>query len=767
MARPSLPWRTQPPAIEDPEQGRAPLDYLGDERDSGGSNIAALGEWADGRTQPHLTENDIGDLGDDEKEPQGHELDDGDAEGTGEEEDDDELPDFVEVGKKAYRASTTYFDSNFRKDLDNSLRAFNSQHPSDSKYNSETFAKRSKLYRPKTRTVMRKNEAALCAALFSNLDLIETQAVDSSNKEELVSAEVMKEVLQQRLTVSIPWFQFSIGGFQDAMGQGAAIAKIDWCHRGLTRRDGKYVVHEDRPTMELVPLENFRFDPSALWYDVVGTSPYLIEEIPMYVGEVVERMNRDDPKGKRWHKLSMDQLLMARENSDDSTRAARTNQNQDASQQDREVHDYDVVWVHRHIHRYQGEDFEFYMLASRYLLTDPEPLEANIWHGDRNYVIGTWNIETHKPLPSSLPTMGRGLQDETNDIGNQRGDNVKLVLNKRWFAKRSANVDTTSLVRNVPGGVTMVNDVEKDVKEVSWPDITQSAYEEQARVDADFDALLGNFNPAQLGPGGRNPRESFRTVNAVQSPALMMTEYALMTYVQTFLLPCLRMLVLVEQYYESDMVLLAVAGQKAKIAQRFGVDEVTDAILEKRIAVNVNIGMGATDPVMKMQRFSQAVTAYANVCKAPPPGLDLKEVGKEFMALAGYQDGIRFLPGDADPEKLKLTQTVKALQAKLAKADLERHNKHESNVVKLQTSREANLTKLIATDKGHTKEGRHLLVGHLMELEKMDRQQEAQRAQLEQQGDQTLVQQNQNQAGQMALQAARPSPNVPGKGRAA
>lgn len=760
MARASVPWRTQPPAISEPPEGRAPLDYMGDEEDRGGANVVSESEWADGGGVRGLDENS---LGDGERQAMGPDDTPDDEEEEG---DDDELPDFQLIGKNAFRTSTTYFDSNFRKDLDNSLRAFNNQHPSDSKYNGETFNKRSKLYRPKTRTIMRKNEAALCSALFSNLDLIETQAVDGSNKEEIVSADVMKEVLQQRLTVSIPWFKFSIGGLQDAMNQGPVIAHNFWCHRGITRRDGKYVVLEDRPCMELIPLENMRFDPSCSWVDPINTSPYLIQLIPMYIGDVKERMKRDDPKGRRWRTLSDDVLMMARDNSDDSTRAARTNQNQDASQQARDVTDYDIVWVHRHIHRWQGEDFEWYMLASKHMLTEPEPLEINVWFGERPYVMGAWTVETHKPVPASLPTLGRGLQDETNDIGNQRSDNVKLVLNKRWFAKRSANVDTNSLVRNVPGGVTMVNDVEKDVKEVTWPDVTQSAYEEQNRVDGDFDALLGNFNPMALGPGGRSPRESFGTINAVQSPALMMTEYTLMTYVQTFLLPCLRQLVLLEQYYESDMVLLAVAGQKAKIAQRFGVDEVTDAILEKRIAVNINIGMGATDPAMKMQRFAGGLKTYSEVCAKPPPGMDLKEVGKEIMALSGYQDGLRFF-NDQDPDKVKMTQMIALLQKKIALLEGKQHDKHESNVVKLQTSREANLTKLIAADKGHMKEGRHLLVGHLMQLELQDRQAEQQRQQQEMQGEQALTQQNQNQAGQMALQAAKPSPNVPGKGKAA
>ena len=763
MARQSVPWRTQPPAIQDPPQGAAPLETMGRDGEENGYQAVALGEWAGGGKQPALDEDSI--YGS-EREYGPDDVPDRDEREDDQEEPEDALPDFAKIGKDAFRTSTTYFDSNFRPQLDNSLRAFNNQHPSDSKYTTETFNKRSKLYRPKTRTIMRKNEAALCSALFSNMDLIETTAVDGTNKEEIVSADVMKEVLQQRLTVSIPWFQFSVGGLQDAQNQGAVVAHIYWRHRGINRADGRYEVVEDQPCMDLVPLENCRFAPSASWVDPVNTSPYWIEQIPMYVGDVKQRMEMDDPKGMKWHKLSDAQIAMARDNNDDSTRQSRTGLSQDPSQQATDVTDYDIVWVHRHIHRYKGEDFEFYMLASRYMLTDPEPLSKNVWHGQRPYVLGTWQIETHKPLPSSIPTLSRGLQDETNDIGNQRSDNVKLVLNKRWFAKRSANVDTNSLVRNVPGGVTMVNDVEKDIKEVTWPDVTQSAYEEQNRVDADFDALLGNFNPMAVAQGGRSPRESARTINAVASPAMMMTEYTLMTYVQTFLLPALRQLVLLEQYYESDMVLLAIAGQKAKIAQRFGVNEVTDAILEKRIAVNVNIGMGATDPTMKMARFSQAIHSFTEVCAKPPPGMDLKEVGKEFMALSGYQDGTRFFNAD-DPDKIKLMQQIQLLQRKLMKLELERTNKHESNVVRLQAAREGNMTKLVLAKQTHDKEGRHLLVGHLMELDKMQRTNEQQRQMQEQQGEQALTQQGAAQAGQMALQAAKPSPNVPGKGQAA
>lgn len=749
----------QPPHQPDPPEGNARLRRMADEQDEVGHPMEvpepppglddpdAKG-YREGRSSPAMQVEGSSNA----------------AEAQEEDEPDDSEPDWEIRARNAFRTSTDFFDSNFRKNLEDSLRAFNNQHPGDSKYTSETFRKRSNLYRPKTRTVMRKNEAALCAALFSNLDLIDCQAANPSEPEEIVSAEVMKELLQERLTVSMPWFQFTMGAMQDAQNQGVVIAHSYWEYTGNVR-DGQYRVKRDRPVQELIPLENFRFDPSAKWYDVVNTSPYLIELIPMYIGEVKERMRYPDPKGRKWHELDEQEIAACAEVSDESTRMARNNMQQDAPQQPREVTDYDVVWVHRHIHRWRGEDYEFYMLASKWLLTDPEPLEDNVWFGERPYVIGTCVLETHKSMPNSLVTLLRPLADEANDLQNQASDNLKFILNKAWFVKRSANVDTTSLVRNVPGRVTMVNDPEKDVKEVSWPDLPRSIFEEKNRNDADFDNLAGNFNPMTLAQT-RSPRESFRTVNAVQSPAMMMTEYTLMTLVQTFLIPCLRQLVLLEQYYETDQVLLSIAGKKAQVMQRFGVSEVTDAILEKRMAVNINLGMGATDPTMKQQRFQAALTTAAGLAKQPIPGLDLKECFKELLALAGYRDAIRFF-SDQDPEKAKLLMTIQGLMKKLGQYEMDKRNKHESNVVKLITAREGNLTKLALASKEDDHQSRHLLIGHLLQQETIDKQAEQSRTLQAEGAMQSQAQQAQGATQQQALQASKPQPGAAGKPGAA
>jgi hypothetical protein len=674
----STPWRPQPPSISDPEAGDKELDYLG----------------VDTETGPGMETADITD----EEQKKGQ-------------------PDWLKRAKDAYRFSTTYIDSNYRKQWDDSIRAFNNKHSGDSKYNTELFRKRSNLFRPKTRAIIRKNEAAAAAAFFSNVDLIDITATNQNDKAELISAEVTKQLIQYRLSKSIPWFQVCIGAIQDGHVQGAVAAHVHWKFYER-HEDGVRTQLEDKPAIDLIPIENLRIDPSADWMNPIGTSPYVIHIIPMYWCDVQEKMDYPNPKGQTWKRLASPQVFgRLNDSTDDSTRQARIQVSQDPTQQKREISDYDIVWVHRHIHRFDGEDWEFYTLASEKMLTDPEPLKKTVWHGVRPYVLGKVMLETHKPLSTPVPILVKPLQDEANDLQNQRMDNVKLVLNKRWFAKRGKNVDLASLVRNVPGGITLLDDPELDVKEITWPDVTQSSYLEQDRVDGDFTDLVGNFNPMQV-QAQRTGRESTNTMRMLQGPTNLLTEYMLKTFTETFVQPTLRLLMLLEQHYESDITLIALAGQKAQVMKRYGVSDVSDAILDNELNITVNVGMGATDPTMKMQRFLQWVMAFTQISKLPPAGIDLKEIWKEGAGLAGYQDGQRFILDGADPEKMKMQQQIQQLMQKLQKGPAEAAQaKHEKNIVDLQKAREANQTKLIIANKQHESKARIEIGKHILAKE--------------------------------------------------
>jgi len=673
----STSWRPQPPSITDPPPSTMtdyPITVGGSRRMSGG-DVGANGEHED-------------------------------------------KPDWMRRAKDALEFSTTYIDSNYRRQWEDSLRAFNNQHSSASKYNTEVFRKRSNLYRPKTRAVIRKNEAASAAAFFSNLDRVNIEPQNPSDKDQRMSAEVMQELIQYRLTKSIPWFLIVQGGLQDAQVQGACVAHVHWQYiPGKAKDDQPTDAMVDQPVVELLPIENVRFDPSASWLDPVNTSPYFIHLIPMYVCDVRDRMRRPDPKGRVWKQVSDSELARSMDTPDDSTRSARLGQQQDPSQQRRTVSDYDIVWVHRHIHRWNGEDWEFYTLQSDHLLTEPEPLRMTVFHGKRPYVIGNAILETHKPMPASVPKLSEGLQDEANEVMNQRLDNIKFVLNKRWIVKRGRNVDLQSLVRNVPGGITLADDVENDVREVNWPDVTGSAYEEQNRIDADFSDLVGNFDPMQI-QAMRSGNASNNTMRMLQGPSNLLTEYLLKTYVETFINPILRQLVLLEQSYETDPAVLNIAGQRAQLSQRFGVDAVTDDMLERELTVICNVGMGATDPVQKMNKFIVGLQAFQNVAMHPPPGINLGEVAKEIFGLAGYQDGQRFFDM-SDPDKAHAQQMIEALQQEVKILSGRVKEKESVQPTKLKIAQENNLTRLALAEIKTESSNKQLLARHLAELERL------------------------------------------------
>lgn len=682
------PWHPQPPEITDPPEGKSTPWEPGEE----------------GRVTGGL------------------ETDEANSDNT-----NDNQPDWLGRAKDALQFSTTYIDGNYRKNWDDSIRAFNNRHSSDSKYNTELYKKRSALYRPKTRAIIRKNEAAAASAYFSNVELISVDPRNEAIPEERAAAEVMQQILQYRLQESIPWFMLMMGAMQDSQVQGACIAHVHWRFVERTNSKGMSTSKEDQPVVDLIPIENMRIDPSASWLDPIGTSPYLIHLIPMYWTDVKDRMENPDPKGRRWKKIPASRAFGAKYDTDDSTRQARHGYSQDPSEQQRHISDYDIVWIHRHIHKWRGEDWEFYTLASEIMLTEPVLLRDSVWHGERPYVMGRAIVETHKAIPSSLPMLLKGLQEEANEISNQRMDNVKFVLNKAYLVKRGKNVDMGSLVRNVPGRITLVDDPEKDVQEMNWPDVTQSAYLEQDRLDGDFNDLGGNFSPMQV-QTQRSPRESTHTMKMLQAPSNLMTEYMLKTHTETFAQPVLRQIMLLEQHYETDGTIMALAGQKAKIAQRYGINEVTDEMMDRHMNLTVNVGMGATDPVMKLQRFVYAISSYANITKAPPPGIDLKSVWKEMAGLSGYQDGQRFLIDGVDPQVAKLSQTVQQMQKLIQQLQMQVKNKEGANIAKLEANKHStdakeriahhnNITKLLTAKMQTGDHDQSRLIEHAMDME--------------------------------------------------
>lgn len=568
-------------------------------------------------------------------------------------------PDFLQLANDAYESSESYVDSYLRKQWEDGLKQWQSKHASGSKYNADAYKGRSRLFRPRTRAVIRKNEAAAATAFFSTQDIVNIEPVDDSNELDLLTAELTNGLVNHRLQNTIPWFMILNGAYQSAQVHGQVCSYQSW------KYDGK----RDEPCIDLRPIENIRIDPAADWLDPINSSPYVIDLIPMYVGDIEERMDSvDDKTGEaKWIKADEKTLLSATNEYYDSTRITREDRNDTKANTDSQNNKFSTAWVRRNIIRVSGQDWVFYTLGGEHLLSKPKKLEEVYFTGERPYVMGCAVLEAHKTYPSSVCDLTRDVQTEINDTCNQRMDNVKFVLNKRYFAKRNRQVDTRSLTRNTPGSVTMMTDPETDVVVQSTPDVTSSAFQEQDRLNLDFDDLAGTFSGSSV-QANRKLNETVGGMNLMSQGANQLGEYQLRTFVETWVEPVIKQLVKLELKYETDETILAIAGKKSDTFVKYGFSEVTDKMLTGNLIVSVNVGTGAANPQTQVERFFFGLNSLAGVLGEDfVRDIDKEEVAKEVFGKLGYKDGLRFFNNDEeqDPRIAQYEQAIQELQRQL------------------------------------------------------------------------------------------------------
>ena len=432
-------------------------------------------------------------------------------------------------------------------------------------------------------------------------------------------------------------------------------------------------VISDAPSIRLVASENFRIDPASDWNDPINSSPFVIEIIPMYLQDVIERMSEIDPKTEepKWKRLTTGELMETTKRAEfDSTRQTRQGNRQDPiSDRTEEISDYTTVFIHKNIIRKDGKDWLFYTAGTKYMLTDPKPLldvYPHLKENERPYVMGGAVIEAHKTYPSSLVELSQDLQTAANDITNQRTDNVQLVLNKRYHIRRSANIDIHALKRSVPGGSVMMDDPMTDVQIVNTPDVTASSYEEQDRLNVDFDDIAGNFSQSTV-QTNRMMNETVGGMEMLSSNANSIIEYMIRTFAETWIEPVLMQIVRLEQYYETDEVVLNVAANRAEeesqtepgFFQRYGSDD--DYLLRHEMTVGVNVGMGATDPVRKIERLLLGIRTMGEINPEIISLLNQPEITKEVFGALGYKDSKRFITDQQPAQLEQLTAQVQEL----------------------------------------------------------------------------------------------------------
>ena len=107
-------------------------------------------------------------------------------------------------------------------------------------------------------------------------------------------------------------------------------------------------------------------------------------------------------------------------------------------------------------------------------------------------------------------------------------------------------------------------------------------------------------------------------------------DYDVRIFAFTYVEPVLRQLIHLEQAYETDETVIAVAAKKAKLWQAYGMSEVSDEVIAQELSIKVNVGIGATDPTQRLGRFMMAGEALQKLL-GPTIAMDInkQEVAEE------------------------------------------------------------------------------------------------------------------------------------------
>lgn len=597
--------------------------------------------------------------------------------GDGDDFDDDapELPDFLRLTRIAEAQAAMYMAQVNRRGWSQAYRAFHQEHFVGSKYTKPDWRNRSKIFRPKTRSAVRKDMAAVAASLFNNINAINCLPGDEGDAKQRAAAGVMEELVNYRTDrqsgkAALPWFLVALGSRQDSLLTGICLSKQSWKLelRKLNKNERRdepeaqpgetqdvWVPEIDRPNIDLIPPENYVIDPAADWTNPAQSAAYIIIKWPMHIDEI---LTKQEAPLNPWNAVPFQTLQTAADAGRFDMSALRRARESglDRFDETNTGNDFKIVWVYEVFMRYGGEDYTFISVGDKAYLTDPKrvrdvyPEQA----GERPLTLGYGSLEAHRIFPMGPVESWQQQQVELNDLINLSLDAIKQNVMPVAKVVRGRNIDLDQVKRRSYGSSILVN--EKD--DLTWdrpPDIPQSVPIITRNLELEFDDLAGQFN----GQTAENNNALSRTLGGlklVSGTANAVQEYDIRVWIETWVAPALAQLVKLEQYYESDPIVLGICGSRAQLFQKHGVSEVDDALLDQEVTVRVNAGLGAGDPQQRLMKFQSAVQvampllSQSKEFQSGAYQIDVDAVMEEIFGAAGYRDGgQRFLKKGQPP----------------------------------------------------------------------------------------------------------------------
>lgn len=256
--------------------------------------------------------------------------------------------------------------------------------------------------------------------------------------------------------------------------------------------------------------------------------------------------------------------------------------------------------------------------------------ENPYWHCKKPFISAKICPTENEFYGVGLMEMVQSLQNELNDIRNQRMDNIKLAINRTYLVDRNADIPQDMLV-NEPGGAIYTNFID-GLKILEAPDVTGQAFTEAKIITDDIQHTHGIYDYSK----GATPkqRETATGILSLQEAANIRFKMMIMTMARNLLGKGSAIIVDLNQQYLPRGKEFRLTGQSfSEESYNITPEELVGRYDYEPVGASME-GLSKYARLEQLLRFRQ--TFVSN------PSFNINKFDKELLELLNFKDADKY-----------------------------------------------------------------------------------------------------------------------------
>jgi len=429
-------------------------------------------------------------------------------------------------------------------------------------------------------------------------------------------------------------FQFQKTDMEDVIEEwvketliyGTGFVKVTW---------GK----NDMPSPEVVDIYDIFPDPKARFLE---EAKYVIHRVYRDIEDLEENPNYDRKAIERLKKID----ISTRDNEERMQRLSLAGITADDGKRKRfEILEY---WG-----KFEGKDYLIAVERStqELLRCDESPYKTGL-----PFVVARDQLIPHELYGIGEIEPIESLQNELNDVRNQRMDNVKLALNKMWKVQAGGVQFEDELVSR-PGGI--IHETRQGgIEQFEMGDVTNSGYQEEPIIKSDMERTTG-ANTAMAGAlvspmGGTQGGVLNRTATAYQGSINQGDKRfnSKVNQIKRGLIKLGRKFLELDQQFMDKPQMIRILGKKGEKMMEVQPEDIKSNF-------DLTIEVEYLDEFQRMQQDQQIAQSMANV-----PGFDIAKFMVDSLERNGRKGVEQYMkppppPPPKPPEDPKVTYNLR------------------------------------------------------------------------------------------------------------